>query len=466
MTGSPEGLLLAFYGDDFTGSSAVMEVLTFAGIKTVMFMAPPGPEMRARFAGYRAIGIASTARAQSPAWMDEHLPEAFAALAALGAPVNHYKVCSTLDSSPTVGSIGRAIDIGAPIFARRRGAAPWQPLVIGAPALGRYQAFGSLFARHADAVYRLDRHPVMRDHPVTPMHEADVRRHIGAQTPRHIGLVDFAAIKRGDGDRQLEEAVARGEGIVAIDVLDDETLAWAGRAIWTRRGAGIFAVGSQGVEYALVAHWRAAGLLAELPAPPVPGPVDRMVAVSGSVSETTARQIDWAEANGFAVIALEAAEAVASAGWDGALARTLASARAALAEGRSPLVVTARGPADPAVARLRRAIGAAGADPAAVNARIGEGLGRLAGTLVRDFGLTRTAIAGGDTSGFAVAALGIEALEARAPLAPGAPLCRAFSADPAIDGLDIALKGGQMGPPEFFGSVRAGCAGQLMEKAT
>ena len=96
----PDGLLLTFYGDDFTGSSAVMEVLTFAGLPTVMFLAPPYREQLQRFAGYRAVGIASTARARSPAWMDANLPPAFAALDQLGAPVTHYKVCSTLDSSP------------------------------------------------------------------------------------------------------------------------------------------------------------------------------------------------------------------------------------------------------------------------------------------------------------------------------------------------------------------------------
>jgi uncharacterized protein YgbK (DUF1537 family) len=67
-------------------------------------------------------------------------------------------------------------------------------------------------------------------------------------------------------------------------------------------------------------------------------------------------------------------------------------------------------------------------------------------------------ISGGDSSGFAAGALGIFALEAMAPLAPGAPLCRAFSAVSHIDGVEIALKGGQMGPPDYFGSVRAGRA--------
>ena len=178
----PDGVLLAFYGDDFTGSSAVMEVMTFAGLPAVMFVETPTPAQLQRFSQYRAIGIASVARAQSPCWMDAHLPSAFRALAELRAPVNHYKVCSTLDSSPTVGSIGRAIDIGVPIFSERPGAANWRPLVVAAPTIGRYQAFGHLFAAYQGHIFRLDRHPVMQRHPVTPMGEADVAAHVGKQT--------------------------------------------------------------------------------------------------------------------------------------------------------------------------------------------------------------------------------------------------------------------------------------------
>ena len=454
----PAGLLVAFYGDDFTGSSAVMEVLTFAGLKTVMFVAPPSAVDLQRFAGYRAIGIASVARAQPPVWMDVNLSPAFEALAGLGAPVTHYKICSTLDSSPTLGSIGRAIDIGAPIFGRRPGAATWQPLLVAAPAIRRYQAFGNLFAVHAGTGYRLDRHPVMRDHPATPMHEADVRLHVAAQTARPLGLVDFTAMKDGSGDARFAGELAAGRTLLALDVVDDETLAWAGRLMWENRGSGLFAVGSQGVEYALVAHWHAAGLLPAAEGVPAAAPADRIIALSGSVSAVTAAQIDWAEVHGFEVIPLDAALAVDEGQWQGELARAASRAAGVLAAGRSPLIVTARGPGDPAVARVRQAMIEADVGATALNARLGAGLGTLAGRLVRDTGVRRLVISGGDSSGFAAGALGIFALEAMAPLAPGAPLCRAFSAVSHIDGVEIALKGGQMGPPDYFGSVRAGRA--------
>jgi uncharacterized protein YgbK (DUF1537 family) len=160
----PDGLLLAYYGDDFTGSTDAMEAMTAAGVPTVLFLDIPRPEMLARFANARCVGIAGSSRGRSPEWMDRELPKAFDALARLGAPILHYKVCSTFDSSPTIGSIGRAIDLGVPDMRGR-----WSPTIVGAPRLKRYQAFGNLFAAVDGVGHRLDRHPTMSRHPVTPM---------------------------------------------------------------------------------------------------------------------------------------------------------------------------------------------------------------------------------------------------------------------------------------------------------
>ena len=54
----PQVPLVAFYGDDFTGSSAAMEAAAFAGVETVLFLSEPTPERLAAFAHYRAIGVA------------------------------------------------------------------------------------------------------------------------------------------------------------------------------------------------------------------------------------------------------------------------------------------------------------------------------------------------------------------------------------------------------------------------
>lgn len=448
----PEGPLVAFYGDDFTGSSAAMEVLAFAGLQTILFLAPPTPERLAHFAHHRAIGIAGVARSRPPAWMDEHLPAAFETLAAIGAPVVHYKVCSTFDSAPHIGSIGRAAEIGQ----RRFGG--WVPMVVSDPGMGRFQAFGHLFAHAQGVGYRLDRHPTMSVHPTTPMHEADLGRHLAAQTDLRVGLVDFATMKRGGADAQLAQEIAQGAAIVSLDVLDLETLREAGRLIWTAPGdTPRFVIGSQGVEQALLAHWRAAGLVPHTAIRGACAQVDRIAAVSGSVSPITAAQIHHAGANGFEPIALDAALAVQDASLATEMQRVTRLAREALESGRDPLVYTASGPDDPRVLAFREAVATSGVSMATVNDRLGAALGDILNALVRQCGLRRVVISGGDTSSHAASRLGIDALTAIAPLSPGVPLCRAHSPDAAIDGLEIALKGGQTGSTDFFSAVRDKC---------
>ena len=105
----PSGPLVAWLGDDFTGGAAVAETLAFAGLPAAMFLEPPSPATLAGFPGLRGVGIATTARAETPEWMDAHLPGLYAALKVTGAPLVHYKACSTMDSAPQVGSLGRAL---------------------------------------------------------------------------------------------------------------------------------------------------------------------------------------------------------------------------------------------------------------------------------------------------------------------------------------------------------------------
>ena len=113
--------MLAFYGDDFTGSTDALEFITKAGAKTVLFTETPTADRLRSFPGLDAFGVAGKTRALPPAEMEKILVPAFEQLKATGAKHVHYKVCSTFDSSPTVGSIGKAIDCGAQVFGRYSG---------------------------------------------------------------------------------------------------------------------------------------------------------------------------------------------------------------------------------------------------------------------------------------------------------------------------------------------------------
>lgn len=450
----PEGPLLAYYGDDFTGSTDVMEAFTLAGVPTVLFLQPPSAAWVQRFAHMRCIGLAGTSRGRSPAWMREHLPAAFAVLQAFGAPILQYKVCSTFDSSPEIGSIGQAIELGV---AAMGGA--WSPMVIGAPRLRRYQAFGNLFAAMGGTVHRLDRHPTMSRHPVTPMPEADLRQHLAKQTPRRLELIDLVTLHAGHGPEALAPLRdAAAPPVVLMDVVDDRTLAEAGRVIWEERGNGVFSASSSGLEYALVAHWRHSGALAGGAALARTQPAASMVAVSGSCSPVTAAQIAWAQNHGFATERLVVERLLDAQVAQAEVARVVTGAVQAVAAGRPPLIYSASGPDDPHVVQFPEAAMRAGVTVPQAHAMVGQALARCMQEVIAQTGVRRVAIAGGDSSGAVASALDITALTVHSQLVPGAPLCRAWSDTPAMDGLEIVLKGGQMGGEDFFGQALRGTA--------
>ncbi|MBS1602546.1 MAG: four-carbon acid sugar kinase family protein [Bacteroidetes bacterium] len=420
--------LLAFYGDDFTGSTDALEFLSRAGAKTMLFMDPPTPQQLQRYPDLDAIGIAGMTRAMTPDQMEATLRPAFRALAALGIPHVHYKVCSTFDSSPTIGSIGKAIDTGAEVFH-----APFIPVVGGAPALGRYCVFGNLFARmgigSAGQIYRLDRHPSMSKHPVTPADESDLQLHLSRQTSRRVGLLNIIDL---DLPLAAQRAIVENSGVALIDVLYEHQLEGIGRLLdsYATQGETVYTVGSSAVEMALGNHWRTTGRLTAPPEWPTPGRAEPLLVASGSCSPVTAGQIAWAKENGFAEIALDPAT----------IESYLPRALQHIYEGRSLILHTGHTPVASA--------------PAAV---LGTALGKLIRQIAHEVrSLRRLVIAGGDTSSYAARALGIEAVEMICPLVPGAPLCRAHAPDSPVDGMEINLKGGQVGAEDYFGKLVEG----------
>jgi 3-oxoisoapionate kinase len=454
-------LLLSYYGDDFTGSTDALEALRLAGVPTVLFLRTPSPRARSDFAHVRAMGLAGTGRSLSPEAMDEVLPPLFGELASLGAPLTHSKICSTFDSSPEVGSIGRAMDIARAVFGAR-----FIPLLVGVPRIGRYCAFGNLFARAGPdgEAHRLDRHPTMSRHPITPMHESDLRLHLRQQTDLTVALFDVLDYRGGHDQRsaRLDAILHDGPDVVLFDLIEPEQLPKVGRLIWERasRGSPLFVVGSSGISYALAAHWREAGTIADAPTFEPPVPVRQVLAVSGSCSPVTGAQVLAAERHGYAVIALDTARLVEPRGREAAMDAATVPARRHLALGRSVILHACSSPQDARIQETRRAFEAHGDAPREGWRRsgqvLGEQIGRILLALLEGSEVRRVVVAGGDTSGSVAAALGIEALEMVAPLAPGCPLCRVYAPSSAFHGLEIAFKGGQMGEPDFFATALHG----------
>ncbi|MDG0812894.1 four-carbon acid sugar kinase family protein [Cohnella rhizosphaerae] len=448
-------LLMAYYGDDFTGTTDSLEALTTAGIPAAMFLEPPAASLlRERFPHIRAFGVAGVGRSLSPAEMARELPPTFEALSRSGAPVVHYKLCSTFDSSPQLGSIGKAIDLALETFGGQR----YAPLLVGVPQLRRYTVFGQHFAAFGADVARLDRHPTMSAHPATPMDEADLRLHLAKQTDKRIAL--FSILDQ-DGSpervaRTFDETLAGDPGIVLFDVLDEARLRAAGRLLAREAKRGVrFVAGSSSVQYALAAHWKESGELGAAASLLRPSsPVEQILVVSGSCSPVTESQIRHARSRGFTGIRVHPEFFLSDA--EGARATILSQAEAVWRAGGSPLVYTALGGEGLNVGELKRLMREAGVASPDTGRLIGEQLGKVARAFVERCRPRRMIVAGGDTSGYVARALGILGLECLTPIAPGGPLCLAHGAEAGVDGLELALKGGQVGQADYFERVRLG----------
>ena len=276
--------------------------------------------------------------------------------------------CSTFDSSPEVGSIGRAIDIGQadlrvavrPAGRRRPDPAPLLP--VRQPVRdGRRR---DLPPRPPPDDEPPPGHADGRGRPARPPRAADVEDDRPDGHPPPVGAARPRSIA---GSRRCWRA---GPDVVLFDVLDEPRLAEVGRLIWVAPPGDrpLFAVGSSGLEYALTAHWRASGPLPE-PGPfRPPGPVEAIAVVSGSCSPAT-RRPDRAGrgTHGFAVIEVDAGRLVDPERADRGAAAGRSARRSRPSErGRSVVVCSAVAPDDPRIAetagRWERAGAAAARD--------------------------------------------------------------------------------------------------------
>ena len=464
---SQHEVYLSFYGDDFTGSTDVMEALTLHGLPTALFLQPPTWEEIEHFnlknsyfpAGTRlqAFGVAGTSRSMSPAQMEAELPPIFEKISRISSRFFHYKVCSTFDSSPETGSIGHAVDIALRYFPSL-----FVPLVVGAPSLNRFCAFGNLFARVDATTYRLDRHPTMSKHPVTPMRESDLRLHLKNQTSRKVHLLDILGLEAGDAP--IEEIMQRvkedaSAPFLLMDVINQDHIRKVGELILRHaQPENQLLVGSSGVETALTAHLRENNRLFPCDLPGSVAPAAKMIVMAGSCSPTTQKQIEYALRAGYEGIRINSQALVDPAGREPEIERTVALASQYLSE-KKVLLYTALGPEDPAIAQPRAQLEVLSGRGVLLADYLATLQGEILRRILEAQPDARVVVAGGDTSGYVTKALEIYALEVLIPVAPGAPLCIAHSNNTKFDGLEIALKGGQCGQEDYFESIRTG-AGQ------
>ena len=425
-----KNILLAFYGDDLTGSTDALEFICRAGAKAVLFLDPPTPEQLSKYPDLNVYGVAGLTRSLSPQAMEKELMPAFKMMKEIAARHVHYKVCSTFDSSPKIGSIGKAIDCGTEVFRNE-----FVPVLGGMPALGRYCVFGNLFAKMGTAgngnIYRIDRHPSMSKHPVTPAKESDLRIHLGSQTKKKFGLIDITQIEKDV--EQWNEQIQDDNEVVLLDAVNEEQLLKIGEWLDSQyHGKTLFSVGSSGIEMALGSCWNKAGKLQPVKSWPVITSVNPLLVVSGSCSPVTARQIAYAKNNGFEEVVLDAIKICED---NTIVEGVLKNLIHVLKQKKKKNVIVHTGEKNGE--NLSSEV-------------LGKVLGMIAKEALEKANVKRVVVAGGDTSSYAARAMEIEALEMIAPLVPGAPLCKAYSINKAIDGIEVNLKGGQVGGEDYF----------------
>ncbi|HCA85971.1 MAG TPA: Hrp-dependent type III effector protein [Streptomyces sp.] len=420
----------AFLADDLTGASDVLAQAHAHGLNAVLVLDPDHPLPH----DADVVGIASPIRSQAGTELDASVRAGLVALAALEVEALLYKVCSTFDSSPTVGNIGRAVELLHEQFPDHGSI----PVVPAQPGFGRFTAFSQHFAAYAGGTYRLDRHPVMSRHPSTPMVEADLRRVLEAQLGYHPevpGLHLPAHTDDAFAAQWTEHRRADGPAFV-VDAVEDAHMDRVATALLAEatRDRPALVVGSGGIMTAL-----ARAITGRPPRRPQPtrssGPT---FVVSASASATTCQQIDDAVRRGWVDIALPTDALTADDSNEGSIGPWVDEVEQALRAGLDVVAHTTRGPDD---SRL-----SAGA---ITSAEVGHSIGRLAARMTKQ-GLTRdVVICGGDTSSHALLALDVGELRVREQFVTAGPICMTDDRS-SLAGCRVLLKGGQVGPVDLF----------------
>ena len=413
--------LFGAIADDLTGGAELASMLVARGVPTgftIGAQAPLSPGVAAHVVALKTrVKHADEAVAQTLAAADR--------LVAAGCRQIFLKYCATFDSTP-LGNIGPC----AEALMERLGteATLFCPHLI---EVGLTVFQGHMF-RGRDLLSETEK----RFDPLTPLTDANLVRVLARQSRRGVGLIAFDAVDAGPAAilAAIERMKARGRPLLIVDAVrerDQATIAEVAADL-------PLMTGNSSIAAHLPPVWRARGLLPDTPPTALPGVDGPAAVLAGSVADRTAAQLDHFERD-HPVIRLDLAEAFAGADL---VELALAAARPHLAEGRAIAVATTA--SQDAVAALQQSHGVA-----AAAAKAEAILAALATRLVGDLGVRRLLVAGGETSGAVVQALGVERLDVGAYLGPG--LNRAVTTGERP--IALVLKSGKLGPVEMFGQM-------------
>ena len=419
--------LLGCIADDFTGATDLANNLVRAGMRTLQTIGVPADGAAPIAAD--AIVVALKSRTIPAADAVAQSLAALRWLQAQGVEQFYFKYCSTFDSTPA-GNIGPVTDA---LLDALHG--PGQGFTIVCPAFPENQR--TVFKGHLFVGDQLLSDSGMRQHPLTPMTDANLVRVMQAQTRRRVGLVAQDVVARGAAAIRERFAAlqAQGIGIAVVDAVDNADLMHIGQAL---AGLPLVTAGS-GIAIGLPQNWQADGRLAPgASADALPRAAGHRAVISGSCSQATNAQVQHFRqagepAFGIDPLALAAGVDVVRAALDWAAPR--------LAQG--PVLVYATAEAA-AVQAVQAQLGVARAGE-----MIEQALSAIAVALV-EAGVRQLLVAGGETSGAVVQALGVQRMVIGPQIDPGVPWTAVQS--PACPGqtLLMALKSGNFGSTDFF----------------
>ena len=414
------GLLLGCIADDLTGASDIANTLARRGMSVVQTIGVPSPGDNMPQA--EAIVVALKSRTIAAA---DAVAQSLAAcrwLKSGGARQIYFKYCSTFDSTDAgnIGPVGDALmvelktdfTLACPAF----------------PETGRTIYLGHLFVGK-----QLLSDSPMRDHPLTPMRDANLVRVLGRQTKAKVDLVALATVRQGAAAVRAAFADLAGRGIAyaVIDAIEDNDL-----LVLDEAAADLALItGGSGAAIGLPENYRRAGLIPkrnEVEKLPAAGGLGAVIA--GSCSVATLNQIEAMRAK-YPTRRIDPLKLAANAA--GEVADALAWAKVELAKG--PVLIHASAAPD-AVAAVQKALGREQS-----GALVEEALAEIAEGLVKA-GVRRLVVAGGETAGAVVQRLGIKALRIGPQIDPGVPAVFA-EGTPAMA---LALKSGNFGAVDFF----------------
>ena len=420
-------LLLGCIADDFTGATDLANNLVRAGMRVVQTIGVPSSPLPA---DCNAVVVALKSRTIAPADAVAQSLEALAWLQEQHVQQIYFKYCSTFDSwysGDVRGNIG-------PVTEALMDALHCA-FTIATPAFPDNQR--TVFKGHLFVGDVLLSDSGMKNHPLTPMRDANLVTVLQAQCQRKVGLIDYRTVALGEQaiSARIAELQAQGVGIAVVDALSNEDLYRLGLALKDMR---LLTAGS-GVAIALPANWEIAPSPKSAQLPPALG---YKAIVSGSCSSATQGQVAH-----FLQHHATQAWQIHPLSWSThATASEIAQPVLQWAEKHLPLgPVLVYSTADAAGVKAAQAqLGqqAAGERMEQVLAHIAQGLVRL--------GVGQLVVAGGETSGACVQALHISQMHIGAQIDPGVPWCHAHSPSAPASGLHLTLKSGNFGTPDFF----------------